>query len=43
MHFLRVSAGNAGVAKLLLTCKLKVSGDLALAKKQTSFFDIPNL
>jgi putative sterol carrier protein len=41
VRFLRIAAGQASPTKLLLTRKLKVAGDIALAKKLDSFFDIP--
>jgi putative sterol carrier protein len=41
VRFLRVAAGQANATKLLLTRKLKVGGDIGLAKKLDSFFDIP--
>jgi putative sterol carrier protein len=41
VRFLRIAAGQANPTKLLLTRKLKVAGDIALAKKLDSFFDIP--
>ncbi|WP_407565470.1 SCP2 sterol-binding domain-containing protein [Streptomyces sp. 184] len=40
-EFLKVTSGNAGPVKLFMTRKLKVTGDVALALKLTSMFDIP--
>ncbi|MFW6694503.1 SCP2 sterol-binding domain-containing protein [Streptomyces sp. MAR4 CNX-425] len=41
-EFLRVTSGNAGPVKLFMKRKLKVTGDVALALKLTTLFDIPS-
>lgn len=41
-RFARVAAGQANGVKLLLTRKLKASGDIALAKEMPTLFDIPS-
>jgi putative sterol carrier protein len=41
-RFARIAAGQANGVKLLLTRKLKASGDIALAKRLPSLFDIPS-
>jgi putative sterol carrier protein len=43
VRFLRVAAGQANPTRLLLTRKLKVGGDVVLAKKLDSFFEIPTV
>ena len=42
-RFARVAAGQANGVKLLLTRKLKASGDIGLAKRMPSLFDIPSV
>ena len=42
-RFARVAAGQANGVKLLLTRKLKASGDIGLAKKMPTLFDIPSV
>lgn len=42
-RFARIAAGQANGVKLLMTRKLKASGDLGLAKKLPSLFDIPKV
>jgi alkyl sulfatase BDS1-like metallo-beta-lactamase superfamily hydrolase len=42
VRFLRVAAGQRNPTKLLLTRKLKVAGDVLLAKQLDGFFDIPS-
>jgi putative sterol carrier protein len=41
VRFLRIAAGQANPTKLLLTRKLKVGGDVILAKQLDTFFSIP--
>lgn len=40
-EFLKVTSGNAGPVKLFMKRRLKVTGDVALALKMTTLFDIP--
>ena len=40
-RFARIVAGQANAVKLLLTRKLKASGDVMFAKRIDGFFDIP--
>lgn len=42
-RFARVVAGQASGVKLLMTGKLKASGDVNLARKLPSLFDIPKV
>ena len=42
-RFARIAAGQANGVKLLLTGKLRASGDIALARKLPGFFDIPRV
>ena len=42
-RFARVAAGQANGVKLLLTRKLKASGDIGVAKKMPTLFDIPSV
>jgi putative sterol carrier protein len=42
-RFARVAAGQANGVRLLLTRKLKASGDIGLAKKLPTLFDIPSV
>jgi alkyl sulfatase BDS1-like metallo-beta-lactamase superfamily hydrolase len=41
VRFARIVSGQANAVKLLLTRKLKASGDVMFAKRIDSFFDIP--
>ena len=41
VHFLRLVTGNAAGPMLFMTGKLKIKGDLALAARAPSFFEIP--
>ena len=41
VHFLRLVTGNAAGPLLFMTGKLKIKGDLALAARAPSFFEIP--
>ena len=41
VHFLRLVTGNAAGPMLFMTGKLKIKGDLGLAARAPSFFEIP--
>ena len=40
-RFARIAAGDANPIKLLMTRKLKASGDVNLGRRMAGFFDIP--
>ena len=40
-RFARIAAGDANPIKLLMTRKLKASGDVNLGRRMATFFDIP--
>ena len=42
-RFARIAAGQANGVKLLMTGKLKASGDVGFARKLPSLFDIPKV
>ena len=42
-RFARIAAGQANGVKLLMTGKLRASGDVNLARKLPGFFDIPRV